>query len=62
MFVILLRIFKIVLNTIKDNKLGACLLIHLLTTLFQFCIIFFLSSTFNSFHLDEKEKKKKKEN
>lgn len=60
MFVILLRIFKIVPNTIKDNKLGACLLIHLLTTLLQFCIIFFLSSTFNSFHLDEKKEKVKK--
>jgi len=53
MFVILLRIFKIVLNTIKDKKLGASLLIYLLMALLQFCIlIFFLSSTFNSFHLD----------
>lgn len=48
MFVIPLRIFKIVLNTIKDKKLEACLLIHILLVLLQFYILFFfLSNTLN---------------
>ena len=56
-FVSLLRIFKIVLNTIKDKKLGSCLLICLLTVLLQRCVlVFFISIAFNLFHLDEKKK------
>lgn len=48
-FVILLRIFKIVLNTIKDKKLGAFffLLIYLLMVLLRCCVlVFFLKHHF----------------
>lgn len=59
MFGSLLRIFKIVLNIIKDKTLGSCLLICLLTVLLQHCIlVFFVSIAFNLFHLDEKKKQK----